>query len=79
MTEYTRVAYDILNKIYREKTYSAQALYRALEGVENAELIHRIVLGVLDRNIELEYIISQLVKSRPSRLCQSPSSKVYIV
>ncbi|MEG1613553.1 MAG: 16S rRNA (cytosine(967)-C(5))-methyltransferase RsmB [Clostridia bacterium] len=62
MSNYTRVCYDTLLKIYRDKAFSSITLYRALENEENADLIHKIVLGVLDQNIELEYIIKQLVK-----------------
>lgn len=65
MKTYTRVAYDILSKIFKEKTYSSQALFYALEKEENPELIYKIVLGVLDSNIELEYIIDSLSKKPP--------------
>lgn len=65
MGNYTKVSYDILSKIYREKTYSSLALYRVLEKEPEADLIYKIVLGVLDHNVELEYIISNLTQKSP--------------
>ena len=65
MKTYTRVSYDILSKIFKEKTYSTQALFNALEKEEKPELIYKIVLGVLDSNIELEYIVDFLSKKPP--------------
>lgn len=65
MGTYLRSSYDILNKIYREKAFSTEALFKTLDKTENAELVHRLVLGVLDKNVELEYIISQLTEKMP--------------
>ena len=65
MKTYTRVSYDILSKIFKEKMYSTQALFNALEKEEKPELIYKIVLCVLDSNIELEYIVDFLSKKPP--------------
>lgn len=62
---YTKICYDILSKIYREKAYSTLALYKMLENEPEADLINRIVLGVLERNVELDYIINQLSQKSP--------------
>lgn len=65
MGNYLLTSYEILSKIYREKTFSTEALYGALEKKENAELIHRIVLGTLERDVELNYILTQLTEKAP--------------
>lgn len=65
MSNYLFSSYEILSKIYRDKTYSTEALYSALENKENPELIHRIVLGTLEKDVELSYVLFQLTKKPP--------------
>jgi len=62
MNSYIEPSYNILCKVFKEKTYSA----RALSG-ENSlnDAATRIVYGVLDKNIELEYIINSLCAKKP--------------
>lgn len=62
--DYTRKSYEILDKIYRGGAYSTIALGQV--SGEDSHLVTRIVKGVLERDTELEYIISRLV-GRPAK------------
>lgn len=70
MSNYLLTSYEILSRIYREKTFSTEALYGALEKKENPELVQRIVLGTLEKNVELDYILSQLTEKKPKPAVQ---------
>lgn len=65
MSNYLRTSYDILSKIYREKTFSTEALYGALENADDAPIVHRIVMGTIEKDTQLEYILSQLAEKSP--------------
>jgi len=62
MNSYLEPSYKILSKVFKEKTYSTQALSGG-EVINDA--VTRIVYGVLDKNIELEYIINSLCGKKP--------------
>lgn len=62
---YTEVSYKLLSEIFKEGAYSSIALNKALGEEDEADLITRIVLGVLDRNVELDYIIAQKADKNP--------------
>ncbi len=57
-------AYVCLNEIFRSKAFSTIQLNNTLIGCKNADkaLTTKIVYGVLDTNIELEYIIENFAK-----------------
>ncbi len=61
-------SYNILYKIYIKKSYLSVELNNALFEAENVNkgLISKIVYGVVERDIALEYIIKQFVKKFPS-------------
>lgn len=62
-----RIAYDLLSDIYKGGAYSNIALSKRLFGEKEAALITRLVLGVLERDVELEYIISKLTDKPPKQ------------
>ena len=48
----------------------SDAVYKVIEGDENADIIYRIVMGVLEKNNELDFKLSKLVDKRPkSAIC----------
>ena len=58
---------ETLKQVYGEKAFSAQALNKALALCHAREraLVTRLVYGVLDEDIRLQYLISKYVKKRP--------------
>ena len=65
MSDYLYESYRILDSVFRDKAYGGETLYKALENAENADVVYRIVMGVLERNEELDYIVSALTEKRP--------------
>ena len=60
-----RLVYDILADIYIKGAYSTIKLNDTLRETKHKDRIVRIVYGVLDRDVELEYYISKLCKAKP--------------
>jgi len=58
-----KAAYSCLDGIYRGKTYSQVVLTETIEQFGNSPLIAKIVYGVLDRDIELSYIVGKFASS----------------
>lgn len=56
------LSYSILSNIYFKGAYSSIEITRSLEGVDKKDRIVRIVYGVLDRDVELDYYINALIK-----------------
>ena len=61
MRKYIDVALKILNKIFDEGSYSN----RALSLDKTSDMTTKLVYGVLERNIEIEWVLSCLVKKQP--------------
>ena len=61
MIDHIQDAYKILFKVFKEKSYSTQALFK--DKVSN--LTSRIVLGVLEKNVYIEYVIKSLIEKEP--------------
>ena len=61
MVEHISDSYNALSKIFKEKTYSSQALFSE----KISPLSSRIILGVLEKNIYLTYIINSLCDKEP--------------
>ena len=61
MIEHISDSYNALSKIFKEKTYSSQALFSE----KISPLSSRIILGVLEKNIYLTYIINSLCDKEP--------------
>ncbi len=68
MNKELNISYKILKKIYIEKSYVSIELnkYIKSENKLNTALITKIVYGVLENDISLEYFISKFVKKLPS-------------
>lgn len=65
MTNYLFSSYNALSRIFRDGAYVTEAVYNEIEGDDNADLIFRIVMGVLEKNQELDFKLSKLVDKRP--------------
>ena len=61
MIEHISDSYNALSKVFKEKTYSSQALFSE----KISPLSSRIILGVLEKNIYLDYIIKSLCDKEP--------------
>ena len=55
MANYLFSSYNALSKIFKEGAYVSDAVYKEIEGDENADIIYRIVMGVLEKNNELDF------------------------
>ena len=62
-------SYLTLSEIYKERAFSSIALNKTLNNCKQQDkaLITKIVYGVLDNDIKLEYIISRFVKKLPKQ------------
>ena len=60
-----KYAYDILHDIYVKGAYSTIAINERLAETRHKDRIVRIVYGVLDRDVELDYYIDYLCKTKP--------------
>lgn len=60
-------SFDTLRQIYTERTFSSLALNKTLNFCKQQDkaLVTKIVYGVLDNDIKLEYVISSFVKKMP--------------
>ena len=57
--------YQILNKVYSDKTFVKQAISSTFIEEKNRALTIKTVYGVLDKDIELSYCISALCDKNP--------------
>lgn len=53
MENYLFSSYNALSKIFKEGAYVSDAVYKEIEGDENADIIYRIVMGVLEKTTNL--------------------------
>ncbi len=67
MNRELRVSFDVLKKVYMEGAYVSIELNRALDNAKgiNSALVTKIVYGVLEKDITLEYFISSFVSKKP--------------
>ena len=65
MINYLYDCYNILNKVYSEKTYIKQAILDTVIEEKNRSLTIKTCYGVLDKDIELSYYISCLTEKNP--------------
>ena len=61
MRKYIGEALKILSKVFDDGTYSN----RALSNDKTSDMTTKLVYGVLERNIEIDWVISSLVKKQP--------------
>lgn len=57
-------ALKILTKVFADGTYSNMAFY----GENVSDMTTKIVYGVLEENVKLEYILSQLIQKKPQNM-----------
>ncbi|MGN0771055.1 MAG: 16S rRNA (cytosine(967)-C(5))-methyltransferase RsmB [Christensenellales bacterium] len=60
-----QLSYDVLSNIFKNKAFSSIELSKKLGYANNAAWVTKLVYGVLERNVELEYYLSKMAKKRP--------------
>lgn len=65
MVNYFYDCYQILNKVYSDKTFVKQAINSTIIEEKNRALTIKTCYGVLDKDIELSYYIKQLTEKSP--------------
>lgn len=63
---YFKTSYDTLNEVFNLGKYLAEALKSVPQNQEK-NLVVRIVYGVLEKNVELEYYLSVLAEKKPQK------------
>ncbi|MBE5756875.1 MAG: methyltransferase domain-containing protein [Clostridiales bacterium] len=58
-------SYQILSKVYKEGAFLKQAILTTVIEEKNRPLVTKVVYGVLDKDIELEYYIKKLTDKSP--------------
>lgn len=61
MRKYINSALKILTKVYADETYSNMAFY----GENVSDMTTKLVYGVLENNVKIEYVLSRLVTKKP--------------
>lgn len=64
MKRHVNSALKILTKVFSEKTYSNIAF----QGEKVSDMTTKLVLGVLDENVKIEYILAGLCKKKPQNI-----------
>ena len=57
--------YQVLNKVYSEKTFVKQAINSTILEEKNRSLTIKTCYGVLDKDIELSYYIKKITEKTP--------------
>ncbi len=65
MVNYFYDCYQILNKVYSEKTFIKQAISSTFIEEKNRALTIKTCYGVIEKDIELSYYLSQLTEKSP--------------
>lgn len=67
MNKELRVSYEVLKKVYLDGAYVSIELNKALEKSKgiNTALVTKIIYGVLEKDITLEYFVSSFVSKMP--------------
>lgn len=60
-----KIGYEILSNIYKNKAYSSIELGKKLEYANSSKWVTKLVYGVLERDVELEYYLKHMTKKRP--------------
>lgn len=63
---YIRESYNALHEVFAQGKYLAEALKSIPDGKDKSSAV-RIVYGVLEKNVELEYVLSKLVQKKPQK------------
>ncbi len=65
MNKELALSYDILKKVYFENTYANILLNKSKSADVNFALVTKIVYGVIEKDIYLDYVVKQNVKNIP--------------
>lgn len=67
MNKELRISYEVLKKVYLDGAYVSIELNKALEKYSgiNSALVTKIIYGVLEKDITLEYFVSSFVSKMP--------------
>lgn len=67
MNKELRISFDVLKKVYMDGAYVSIELNRALETTKgiNSALVTKIIYGVLEKDITLEYFVSSFLAKTP--------------
>lgn len=63
MRKHIDSAYKILSKVYQDGTYSNMAFL----GERVSDMSTRLVYGTLEKNVKIDYILSQLIEKKPQK------------
>ncbi len=66
-------SYDILSQVYLDGSYASIVLNKVLstqKSTLNSKLVTKLVYGVIERDISLEYILNQFVAKQPPKRVQ---------
>ena len=61
------LAFEVLLSIYKDGAYSTIELNKRVDGASNQAIVTRIVYGVLQKDVQLEYYLGKIVSKRPSK------------
>ncbi|MDE7215509.1 MAG: 16S rRNA (cytosine(967)-C(5))-methyltransferase RsmB [Clostridia bacterium] len=61
------LAFEILLSVYKDGAYSTIELNKRVDGASNRAIVTRIVYGVLQKDVQLEYYLSKIVSKRPTK------------
>ena len=64
MKRHINSALKILTKVFGDKTYSNIAF----QGEKVSDMTTKLVLGVLDENVKIEYVLAELCKKKPQNI-----------
>lgn len=67
MNKELNLAFNILNNVYFNGAYASIELNKNFSDSINFNLVTKIVYGVMDQDVKLEYFISQFVKKQPKK------------
>ncbi|MDE7079695.1 MAG: 16S rRNA (cytosine(967)-C(5))-methyltransferase RsmB [Clostridia bacterium] len=61
------LAFEVLLSVYKDGAYSTIELNKRVNGASNQAIVTRIVYGVLQKDVQLEYYLSKITAKRPSK------------
>ena len=61
------LAFEVLLGIYKDGAYSAIELNKKVVGASNQAIVTRMVYGVLQNDVQLEYYLGKITSKRPSK------------
>ncbi len=65
MNKELKMSYDVLSKVYFDSAYASIELNKSLTGDLNKALVTKIVYGVLEQDIYLDYVVNTFVTKAP--------------